>query len=100
MQLVESSQEQVIIETDHFSIFDIMQQSSITLTASTMQMNVRLIMASQFLHGFCLLDRHELGKEHVVPNVLSRLASANANLPQDPNHSELDMLFAYTATLV
>ncbi len=31
---------------------------------------------------------------------LSRLVSANANLPQDLNHSELNMLFAYTDTLV
>ncbi len=48
--LVKSFRGRVIIQTDHFSIFDIIQQSSIISTVSAMQMNVRLIMASQFLH--------------------------------------------------
>ncbi len=65
-----------------------------------MQMNVQLIRASQFLYGFCLSVRHKPGNLYVVFDTLSRLESANANLLQDPNHSELDVLFAYTVTLV
>lgn len=38
--LVESSRASVIIQTDHAAILDIMQQSSITSTNSTMRMNV------------------------------------------------------------
>lgn len=65
-----------------------------------MRMNVRLVRASQFLRGFRLVVRHKPGKEHVIPDALSRLASANTDLPSDPEHSELDVLFVYTATLV
>lgn len=98
--LVESSWERVIVQTDHSAILDIMQQSSITSKASPMRMNVRLVRASQFLRGFRLVVRHKPGKEHVIPDALSRLASANTDLPSDPEHSELDVLFVYTATLV
>lgn len=42
---------------------------------------------------------HKPGKEHIIPDALSRLASAN-----DPGHdtlfSELDALFVYHTTLV
>ncbi len=47
--LVESSRASVIIQTDYSAILDIMQQSSITSTSSTMRMNVRLVRTSQFL---------------------------------------------------
>lgn len=65
-------------------------------------MNVQLIRASQFLCQFSKLEiRHKPGKEHIVPDALSRLASANTNLPSlDPEYSELDALFTYTTTLV
>ena len=65
-----------------------------------MQMNVLLIRASQFSRGFCLSVWHKSEKEYVVPDALSRLATVNVNSPQDLNHSELDVLFAYTATLI
>lgn len=64
-------------------------------------MNVRLVRASQFLHQFRLVVCYKPGKEHIMPDALSRLASANTNLPsQDPDYSELDALFTYSATLV
>ena len=97
--LVELSRTSVIIQTDHAAIFDIMQQSSITSTSSTMKMNVRLIRASQFLRQFHLIVRHKPGKEHIIPDALSRLASAN-NSGHDPEYSKLDALFVYHPTLV
>ena len=97
--LVESSRAKVIIQTDHTAILDIMQQSSITSTSSTMRMNVRLVRASQFFRQFRLVVRHKPGKEHIIPDALSRLASAN-NTFQDDEYSELDSLFAYHTTLV
>ena len=42
-----------------------------------MRINVRLIIASQFLSQFRLDIRHNPGKEHIIPDALSRLASAN-----------------------
>ena len=91
--LVESSKHPVIIQTDHSAILDIMKQSSITSTTSTMRLNVRLIRASQFLRQFRLDVRHKPGKEHIVPDALSRLASTTkSSLSED--HSELDALYA------
>ena len=97
--LVESSRASVIIQTDHAAIFDIMQQSSIMLTNSTMRMNVRLVRASQFLRQFHLIVRHKPGKEHIIPDALSRLASANSS-GHDAEYAELDALFVYHTTLV
>ena len=90
--LVESSRQPVIVQTDHSAILDIMKQSSITSTSSTLRLNVRLIRASQFLRQFRLDVRHKPGKEHIVPDALSRLASSKSMLSED--HSELDVLYA------
>ena len=97
--LVESSRTKIIIQTDHNAILNIMQQLSITSTSSTMRINVCLVRAFQFLRQFRLVVRHKPGKEHIIPDLLSRLASAN-NTFQDDEYLELDSLFAYHITLV
>ncbi len=97
--IIESSKSSVIIQTDHSAIIDILQQSSITSTSSTMRLNLRLVRASQFLQQFKLDIRHKPGKEHIIPDALSHLASTNTCHP-DPQYSELDALFTYNATLV
>ena len=64
-----------------------------------MRLNLRLIQASQFLQQFKLDVCHKLGKEYIIPNALNHLASTkmcHTNL----QHSELDVLFTYNATLV
>ena len=97
--LVESSRAHVIIQTDHSAILDILQQSSITSTTSTMRLNLQLVRASQFLQQFKLDVRLKSGKEHIIPDALSRVASANVG-QADPSYSELDALFTYNTTLV
>lgn len=64
-----------------------------------MRLNLKLVRASQFLQQFKLNVRHKPGKEHIVSDALSRLASAGAP-PADPHYSELDVLFLYNTTLV
>lgn len=96
--IIKSSKSNAIIQTDYSAIIDIFQQSSITSTTSTMRLNLRLVRASQFLQQFKLEVRHKSGKEHIVPDALNRLASANRH--QDPQHSELDALFIYNTMLV
>ncbi len=100
--VVESSRSKVIVQTDHSAILDITQQPSITSTNSTTRINVRLVKASQYLHTFSKLEIcHKPSKEHIVPDALSRLASANTNLSSlDPKYSEPDALFTYITTLV
>lgn len=66
-----------------------------------MQMNVCSIRVSQFLRQFHLVVWHKPGKKHILPDALSRLASANTNLPsQDLVYFELDAFFTYNAMLV
>ena len=97
--MIESSKQAVRIQTDHSAIVDIMKQSSIVSTTSTMRMNTRLIRASQFLKQFDLDITNKPGKEHIIPDALSRLASLNHDqLPED--HSELDSDALFTATFV
>ena len=65
-------------------------------------MNTRLVRASQFLRQFRLDVRHKPGKEHIVPDALSRLALAKSSTILD-DHSKLDALhldYNYTSTQV
>lgn len=64
-----------------------------------MRLNLRLVRALQFLQQFKLDVRHKPGKEHIIPDVLSRLASTNVG-QTNPSYSELDVLFVYNTTLV
>ena len=64
-----------------------------------MRLNLRLMRASQFLQQFKLNVCHKSGKEHIVPDALSRLISANTGYA-DPHYSELDTLFTYSTMLV
>ncbi len=68
--LVESFLRQVKIQNDHSSILDIMQQFSITSTASIIEMNVWLITVSQFFCAFRLWVCHKPGKEYVMLDAL------------------------------
>lgn len=67
--------------------------------SSTMRMNVRLVRASQFFRQFHLIVRYKPEKKHIIPNALSRLASAN-NSGHDAEYAKLDTLFVYHTTLV
>ena len=64
-----------------------------------MRMNLRLVRMSQFLQQFRLDIWHKSGKKHIIPDVLSRLASINVGC-SDPSHSELDVMFTYNTTII
>ena len=64
-----------------------------------MRLNLRLVLASQFPLQFKLNVGHKSGKEHIIPDLLSRLVSANTRY-LDRQHSELDALFTYNTMLV
>ena len=96
--LIESSKSRVVVYTDHSATVDIAKQGSLT-TTSTVRLNLRLVRASQYIQRFELDVRHKPGKRNVIPDALSRLASTN-DQPEPPGHAELDVLYAYTATLV
>ena len=99
--MIESSLHPVVIQTDHSAIIDIMKQTSIVATSSTIRMNVCLVRASQFLRQFTLEVRHKPGKEHIISDVLSHLASTNrGNKGSINNYLELDALYGVTCSLV
>ena len=64
-----------------------------------MKINVQLVRTSQFLRQFYLIVRHKPGKKHIIPDALSRLASANKS-GHDIGYAKLDALFVYHMTLV
>lgn len=64
-----------------------------------MRINVRLVRASQFFRKFDLIICHKLGKEHIILDTLSRLASTK-RLSQNPEYAKLDVLFVYHMILV
>lgn len=97
--LMKSFKAKIIIQTDHSAILNILQQSFITLSSSIMRLNLRLVRASQFFQQFKLDVHHKPGKEHIIPNALSRFTSANI-CPANPFYSELDAFFVYNTTLI
>lgn len=64
-----------------------------------MKMNVRLVKASQFLQKFYLIMHYKPGKEHIIPDVLNRLASTNRT-KYNNHYSKLDTLFTYYTMLI
>lgn len=57
--IIKLSKAKVIIQTNHSLIIDILQQSLITSTISTMKLNLKLVQASQFLQQFRLDVKHK-----------------------------------------
>lgn len=64
-----------------------------------MRINLQLVGTSQFLQQFRLDVRHKPGKEHIILDALSCLASINVGCI-DPSYSELDAFFTYNTTLI
>ena len=94
--------------TDHSATVEIATQKTLN-TSAAWKMNLRLVRASEFFQRFDLDVKHKPGKENIVPDALSRLASSNeSNYASD--RSELDALhcasddvvpiYQYAATLV
>ena len=95
--MIESSKHPTLIFTDHGAALGIAKQISLS-TSSTDKLNLRLIWASEYLQRFNIEIRHKPGKQHIVPDVLSRLASTNSDTKPEPAEGELDALF--TVSLV
>ena len=97
--LIQSSNYRVIVQTDHQTIVNICSQTLITSINFTLRMNIRLIKTSQSLSQFNLNIRYKFDKNHIMFDALSRLANLNTETCSS-EHSELNILFTYNATLV
>jgi len=87
-----------IVYTDYGAALGISKQTTMT-TSSTTKLNLRLVRASEYIQRFRYLEfRHKPGKQHIVPNALSRLKSNN-NGDVD-TEGELNALYAYYISLI
>ena len=95
--MVEASDRPVIVLTDHAAITAIAKQTSLG-SSSVDKLNNRLTRASQYLSQFSNLRvEHVPGKEHVVPDALSRLLSSNEQ-PVNDDDDVLDELLLSNQT--
>ena len=74
-----SEQRFTIIFTNHDATLGIVKQISMT-TIFTDKLNFRLVRVSDYIQRFDVELRHKSGKQHIVPDALSRLASSNTGV--------------------
>jgi hypothetical protein len=90
--------------TNHSSLCNISKQSDIATTTSTQKLNLRLVLASEYLSRFNLDVHHKPGKANVILDTLSRLSTGTKEGDRsDDRLGELDVLseaYYYTVTLV
>lgn len=96
-----TSTPQITIYTDHSAMTSIVKQTELS-SNSTDKLNLRLVRASTYLPQFRLDVRHKPGKQHIVPDALSRLQSSAGTIARtsDPSQSEGILDMAYHVTLV
>ena len=69
--------------TDHAANTSIAKQTTMN-SSNTDKLNLRLVRASAYLSQFRLEVKYKPGKDHVVPNALSRLASGDGQTGKSP----------------
>ena len=88
-----------VVFTDHGAALGLAKQTTLT-TSSTAKLNLRLIRASEYIQRFRSLKfRHKPGKQHIVPDALSRLSQAPCARPTGDGQLDTDAL-AYHITLI
>jgi hypothetical protein len=107
--LVEASKHPTVIWTDHAATIGIVNQRSLSTTA-TDRLNLRLIQAAQYAQRFRLELHHKPGKLNTVPDALSRLPSKTFPAPNEPILDTFltqydgtpigDAAYSYTALLI
>lgn len=63
---------------DHDAILEIAKQILLS-TCSTDNLNLRLMQVSKYLQRFYIKICYKSGNQHIVPDILSWLASTNLN---------------------
>ncbi len=90
--MIGSSKHPTLIFIDPSIALGIAKQTSLS-TSFTDKLNFRLIWASEYLQKFNIEIRHKPGKQHIVPDALSRLASINSDTKPEFIEGGLDALF-------
>ncbi len=90
--MIESSKHPTLIFTDYDAALGIVKQTLLS-TSSTDKLNLRLIWASKSLQRFNIEIHHKPGKQYIVPDTLSWLASTNSDTKPESIEGGLDTLF-------
>jgi hypothetical protein len=90
--LIESFKKSIILFIDHESALRIIKQISLLITFID-KLNLRLVKVFEYIQRFNLIIKHKSDKQHIVLNVLSRLA--NANNENAFESKEFDVLIAF-----
>ena len=99
--LIDGSPLPTIVYTDHSATASIVRHTSLR-SSSVDKLNLRLVRASQYLSQFNLDVRHKPGKQHTVPDALSRLMNLSAKEKGATTSDEgtLDEVSAFNEFLV
>lgn len=96
--MVDATEKPTVIFTDHAATTGIVKQTSLS-TSSVDKLNMRLVRASQYLSQFRLDVRYKPGKQHIVPDALSRL-NAHSNDSKDEGKDVLEDIFVYHTSII
>ncbi len=90
--MIKSSKLPKLMFTDYVAAFGISKQT-LQSTSSTNKLNLKLIWASEYLQRINIEIHHKPGKQHIVPDALSWLASTNSDTKPEFLEDKLDALF-------
>lgn len=95
--LVEAAEVPTVVYTDHGASLGIAKQTMLS-TSSADKLNLRLVRASDYVQRFQLVIKHKPGKQHIIPDALSRLEAEGNGQLENQGEGKLDVLF--TTTLI
>lgn len=95
--LVEVTELPTTVYTNHGASLGIAKQTTLS-TLSTDKLNLRPVPGSDYIQRFQLIIKHKPGKQHIVPNALSRLNIENKDGSLADHDGEVDVFF--TSSLV
>ena len=94
--MVRASFTTTVIWTDHSAIASIVKQTKLS-SSSVDKLNLRLIRASTYLSQFNIVVKHKAGRDHIIPDALSRIPAAQ---DQPRKMEAAGETHAYSGTIV
>ena len=70
--MIQAARTTTVIWTDHSAIAGIANQTKLS-SSNTDKLNLRLVRVSTYLSQFDICIKHKAGRDHVIPDALSRL---------------------------
>ena len=90
--LIDSFSLTIVIYTNHDATLEFVKQTTLIIS-SIDKLNLRLVLASNYIQRFNFDIRHKFDKQHIIFDVFFRLVSLNDNTKKSIDKNELDALF-------